>query len=169
MKPTLLVSQKQNYHQHHQTYKWETKNRLNRQGGGVAIITKDNITNNCSRVENLEDNNQEIIWIEITAGKVKTYVGTYYGPQESSPPEEIEREMAQLRTQIIKLKQTGRVILTGDFNAKIKIEKDECKQTTSRNGKYLEELIRDTELEPVSTKAQRGNWTWTKRTNNAVH
>ena len=50
--------------------------------------------------------------------------------------------MSQIRTQIHKLKTQGRVILTGDFNAKINITQENCNQQTSKNGKHLEKLIR---------------------------
>ncbi len=51
-----------------------------------------------SRVTEIEDQDQEIIWIETKQGKHKTYIGCYYGPQESTPSDEIEREMSQLQT-----------------------------------------------------------------------
>ena len=107
----------------------------------------------------------EIIWVEVKAGKNKLYIGTYYGQQENTPIENIDREMNELRTQINRLKQEGGIILTGDFNAKINIDQPNCKQATSRNGKYLEELIKETGIIPISTKATRGRWTRQHRTN----
>ena len=80
-------------------------------------------------------------------------------------PKAIDREMNELRTQINRLKQEGGIILTGDFNAKINIDQPNCKQATSRNGKYLEELIKETGLIPISAKATRGRWTRQHRTN----
>ena len=74
--------------------------------------------------------------------------------------------MSQFKTQITKLKERGRVILMGDFNAKIEIDKPQCQQRTSRNEKYLEEILKDTDMVPISTKAQRGTWTWTRKAGN---
>ncbi len=125
----------------------------------MAILIDENLQNKTSRIEYLEDQDQEIIWIEIKQGTNKTYIGTYYGPQENAPPEAIEREISQLTTQIQKLKSQGRVILIGDFNAKISINQAQCKQESSRNGKYLEELISQTEMIPISINATRGIWT----------
>ena len=48
---------------------------------------------------------------------------------------------------------------------KININQPNCKQATSRNGKYLEELIKETGLIPISAKATRGRWTRQHRTN----
>ena len=140
-------------------YSWETNNRRNKQGGGVAIVISDTIKNKTNRIVDIEDQDQEIIWIEIKQGNNKTYIGTYYGPQENVPSEIVEREMSQIRTQIHKLKTQGRVILTGDFNAKINITQENCNQQTSRNGKHLEKLITDTEMIPITLKTARGIWT----------
>ena len=57
-------------------YSWETNNRQNKQGGGVAIIISDTIKNKANRIVDLEDQDQEIIWIEIKQGNNKTFIGT---------------------------------------------------------------------------------------------
>ena len=77
-------------------------------------------------------------------------IGTYYGHQENTTTEDIDREMNELRTQINRLKQEVGILLTGDFNAKINIDQPTCNQPTRRNGKYLEELIKETGLIPIS-------------------
>ena len=82
-----------------------------KQGGGVAIITKQNLNNITNKVTDIEDQDQEIIWIEIKQGRQITYIGTYYGPQENTPIEEVDREISQIRTQINKMKQKGGIIL----------------------------------------------------------
>lgn len=144
-------------------YNWEIKNRTNRQGGGVAILTQNNLK--ATQVTDLEEQNQEVIWVEIKHGNQKTYIGCYYGPQESAPREEVEREISQLKTQIIKLKKQGRVILTGDFNAKLEINKTNQQQKISRNGQQLLELINETDLTPITLKSDRGFWTRQNRNN----
>ena len=125
----------------------------------MAIIISDTIKNKVNRIVDIEDQDQEIIWIEIKQGNNKTFIGTYYRPQENAPSEKTEREMSQIRTQILKLKTHGRVILTGDFNAKIYIKQENCNQQTSRNGKHLEKQITDTEMIPITLETTRGIWT----------
>ncbi len=49
----------------------------------------------------------------------KTFIGIYCGPQESAPNEEVQREYDTLKSHITSLKQNGKVILAGDFNAKL--------------------------------------------------
>ena len=63
------------------------------------------------------------------------------------------------------MKQKGGIILTGDFNAKLKINNDNTQQNESRNGQLLQELITDTNLIPISLKADRGIWTRVNRNN----
>ncbi len=41
-----------------ENFNWETKNRKNKQGGGVAILTHTNLQNNISRVTNTEEQDQ---------------------------------------------------------------------------------------------------------------
>ena len=98
---------------------WYSKSRTGRDGGGVAIAAREDIANSVQIVDELEDHDQEIIWVQINTSKhKKIHVGIYYGKQEKEPIDTVEREFSQLKTQIIKLKKIGTVLLTGDFNAK---------------------------------------------------
>ena len=111
-------------------------------------------------MENLEDNDQEIIWIELKKNNMKkVYIGTYYGKQEKETREEIEREYSQIDTQIKTLEKEGPVILTGDFNSKLMIDNSNIKQQQSSNGKYLQELINKNNLKIPSLNTSRGHWT----------
>ena len=106
--------------------------------------------NNVTQVLDPEDQNQEILWVQIKTETKKTFIGSYYGHQESANKEDTENEFSQLTTQIMKLKEKGQIILTGDFNAKIHIDKSHCKQATSRNGQMLEKMMKQTTTTPVS-------------------
>ena len=107
---------------------WIAKNRKGKTGG-VVIATRQDIANNTQVADDLEDHDQEILWIQINQSKHnKMFIGVYYGKQEDEAIEVVEREFFQLRTQLTKLKARGPIVLTGDFNAKIKIMKNEVKQ-----------------------------------------
>ena len=138
---------------------WINKPRNNRNGGGVAILIRNDILPITQRVENLEDQEQEIIWVKIDNGKKKVYVGIFYGPQEKCSNEEAERQYAQLATQITKLKSMGEVILMGDFNAKLEVKNDRIQQEQSRNGKQLEKLLEETDTIPISLHENQQAWT----------
>jgi hypothetical protein len=101
----------------------------------------------------------------LTQGKNKTAIGVYYGPQENQPTEERQRHIDTLKAQTNQIKQEATIILTGDFNAKIKIDKGEIHQETSSNEKMLEELIEENNLTPISTMANLWNWTRVNRQN----
>ena len=122
---------------HRQTYQ-DTPGKRKIDATNKAVVwqsyTKQNLNNITNKVTDIEDQDQEIIWTEIKQGRQITYIGTYYGPQENTPIEEVDREISQIRTQINKMKQKGGIILTGDFNAKIKINNDNTQQNESRNG-----------------------------------
>jgi len=65
--------------------------------------------------------------------------------------------------QINKLKQTGDVILMGDFNAKLEINKANCKQKESRNGKLMNKMMEETNTKAVTLESDKGIWTRVKR------
>ena len=147
--------------------KWEHKARThNRGGGGVAITVRKDIEQHTQLVDDLEDSDQEIIWIQLNLKKRKVFTGVYYGKQETAPLDEVEREYSQISSQLHSLTRKGHVILTGDFNSKIQIDKPNAKQNASRNGGMLEGLITQHKLTAITTKSETGTWTrepWTDR------
>ena len=146
-------------------YTWISKGRTGRLGGGVAMAIRNDIEKNVTQILDLEDQNQEILWTQVKHGNQKTFIGTYYGPQESANREDVETEYSQITTQIAKLKEKGQVILTGDFNAKIKINKSHCKQACSRNGKMMEKMMKQNAMTPATVDQEGEIWTRVKRKN----
>lgn len=146
-------------------YNWYTRNRKSvGGGGGVAILVRDDIYLLTKEVQGLEDQDQEVLWIEFNTSNRKTYLGVYYGKQETDKIEEVRREFSQLQTQIEKLRMQGNVILAGDFNAKLEIRGNRIQQDQSRNGKLLKELIDDNTLIPISLEKEKEKWTRVNRT-----
>ena len=144
-------------------YTWITKNKQ-AGSGGVAILIKDRIKGITKTPQNLEESETETLWIELGSKPKPTFVGVVYGKQETAPIEEIERQFETWTTHILTLKQKGKVILTGDFNAKIKVQKTNfdgttVNQKTSRNGKFMEKMMKDTGMTPISTNSDMGLWT----------
>lgn len=140
-------------------YTWITRNRTQREGGGVAILIRNDIKQRTKIVTDIENNDQEVLWIEFQTNNQQLYIGIFYGPQENTPIEETERQYSQLTTQIEQLKRKGEIILTGDFNAKLKTQTETINQNESRNGKLLRKLIKTTNLNPITTKPEYINWT----------
>ncbi len=140
--------------------KWVSKERKNQQGGGVAITVKEDLSKAVNRVVDFDESEIEVVWIEVTISNVnKLYIGTYYGKQEKAPAEEVENEMSELCAQIECLKKKGHILLTGDFNAKLLIQKKDILQQESRNGKFLKQIIDFTKMQPISLNAKN---TWTR-------
>ena len=143
-------------------YQWVNRPRDLR-GGGVVILIRDDTARLTKIISDLEDQDQEIKWIEYSSGRNKIYIGVFYGPQEKVSDEEAERQYSQLTSQVNKLLKKGEVVLLGDFNAKLEINTDTVKQKITRNGKQLEKMIKQTSLTPKSLEANIGNWTRVKR------
>ena len=146
-----------------QGYEWINKPRKNRSGGGVALLIREDIYHLTKKVEDLEDYDQEIVWIQIENARAKTFIGVYYGPQEKCSNEEAERQYTQITAQINKLKPKGQVILMGDFNAKLEIRNEYVTQAQSRNGLHMQKMIDDTETIPITLKAHKGAWTRSRK------
>ena len=142
-----------------------TKNRQNKEGGGVAILVRNDLVTKTNTIKNLEDQDQEILWLRMNITKHPLIIGIFYGPQENAPQEEIERQYSQITTQINKLKRKGDIILTGDFNAKLKITTPKIKQDQSKNGKFLSKLLKQTNMTAISTKKEYVQWTRENRKN----
>ena len=65
----------------------------------------------------------------------------------------------KLENQITQKLTENELIIGGDFNAKLEINKTTEKQEQSRNGKMLQDLITKKDLDPISIKADIGTWT----------
>jgi hypothetical protein len=107
-------------------YTWNIKK--GRKGGGIAFAYKEELDNIITEKEGEDDT--ELLWMEIKTGKTQTFIGTYYRHQEGTP-NQTQKEIGKMRSQIHRLQHEGEIITLGDFNAKIQINKEHEKQETS--------------------------------------
>ena len=77
-------------------YSWITKNRTNHKGGGVAILVRNDIKHRCQQINDLEDQNQDICWVQIQTNNSAIYVGVYYGKQEHAPLKKSKQNLHNL-------------------------------------------------------------------------
>ena len=95
------------------------RNRRNKEGGGVMILTK-----KCVRVEKVirSEDNSEILQVTVSSanGKTVNYVGVYV-PQKTNAWEREEHEymlVNVLRSLKKIVKDSNDVVVAGDFNCK---------------------------------------------------
>ena len=50
-------------------YSWFTRNRKKNQGGGVAIVVRNDLISKVRTIDKVENENIEILWVEIKTGK----------------------------------------------------------------------------------------------------
>ena len=144
-------------------YNWEIKTRKGRRGGGVAILIRNDIET-ITEEPDLESTTAEIMWRGIKMNNNIYHIGVFYGKQETEKIETVQTEYNEITTQINQLKKDGRIILTGDFNAKIEIQNAKCKQEESRNGRMLHDMLGMTGLKIVSIEnTTKGIWTRVNR------
>ena len=145
-------------------YRWIEKQRTGNKGGGVGILVSEKIANNTTENNNLDDHELlESKWIRIECRPRNIAVGVFYGPQENEKVEKVKEIYNALSHQLHQIKDECDIILAGDFNAKLKISKENCEQAESRNGKILQEMITENNLTPATINADHGIWTRANR------
>ena len=121
--------------------------RDQKNGGGVAILVRDDIRNIIT--SQVPERNIELIWAIIQRKKKPPlFIGSYYGKQETrTNKNEIEREFQLLSEEIEEKSKDGEILLAMDANAKIGILNEEV----SRNGKLLLDVIKRHNLEIINS------------------
>ena len=70
-------------------------------------------------------------WI-VLKGKSNIAIGVVYGTQETAHKDEIEQQFQELTTKTNMMQKNNKVIILGDLNAKVEINKHQCTQKESR-------------------------------------
>ena len=149
-----------------ENFTWFSKQREKEKGGGIAIAIKNELAKFSTIAKELEEGDDEIMWVKIEhQNREVDYIGCVYGLQERNRIEEVERQFNNITTQIEIAQNRGQVILAGDFNAKIKVDKRDYKQATSRNGRLLENMLETTKCTAANLKSTIGLWTRQNRSN----
>ena len=84
-------------------------------------------------------------------------------PRKVEKTDKVKEIYTALNSQIAQKVQSNEIIIAGDYNAKLKIDTNECKQAESRNGKLLRETINNSNLKPVNLEANHGQSKQKKR------
>ena len=136
-------------------YRWIGKNR-NKDGGGVGFCIKDTLI---PAVNNeINNDEKEILWITFKA-KETIKIGVYYGKQENYNREKIIKEYEEITEEANDIKPKEHIIIMGDFNAKLKVQRDDCNQIQSRNGTLLKNMMKQTNTMAINTLPQhKGTW-----------
>ena len=130
-------------------YNIHTKNRQNEEGGGIALLIRNDIYHITELLENPPSHEPEIMWINVKI-KPEIIIGIYYGKQENTPTEQITNEFNILTEDINQRSHPDRnIILMGDFNAKLTFNTNQIEQTKSRNGNLLQNLLETTNMVAV--------------------
>ena len=93
----------------------------------------------------------------------KIYFITIYGYQENEKRDKINKFYKDIQDIYDNFKDEGDIYIIGDFNAKIKIDNKEknIHQKESNNGKFLQELINNNNLNCNNYEFPKETW-WTR-------
>ena len=138
--------------------------RLNRKesGGGVMFLVKDRLKNILTEVAEYEEVG-ETKWIVIDNGRIPGIrIGILYAPQENkTKKQELQIMYKQLKEQVLEAKRKKqRIILAGDFNAKVGKIIANNRDDETKSGKMLKEFIEKHELKIMNASSLcEGIWT----------
>lgn len=123
-------------------YKFFSRKREGKTGGGVGILVKDDIVDKV--IPHISDRPIEIMWLSIRRKKtIPLFVAVYYGQQESrTSKEEIENEMNLLQEEIREMSNEGDILIAMDGNGRIGLLDEEI----SRNGRLLLRVFQEENL-----------------------
>ena len=141
-------------------YKVERLDR-NREGGGILIAVKENISGSMLTVEE-ERKIGEYLWVVIDNHRIKIRIGIVYAPQETkTKKKDLERMYKRIERQILIAEEEGqKLILVGDFNAKVGEIISGNKEEVSTAGKILKEMVERTNSKIInSLDLAKGKWT----------
>ena len=148
------------------SYRWTERPRPNNKGGGVGILIAEKIANITSDDNKCEEHEQlETKWIRWESRPKNIAIGVLYWPQKNENIEKVQEIYTALNNQINQQTEDNEVIMAGDFNAKLEVNRGDCVQTISRNGKILKDMIKENNLTPVNLTADYGIWTRENRQN----
>ena len=145
-------------------YKWIGKNRDTKKGGGVGLLVANHLATHVTEDTTSDEYpNLETKWVTLECRPKNISIGVFYGPQENNPTDVVREIYQNLETQIKQKSKGKEIILGGDFNAKLKAQMGQEKQEESRNGKILQGIINNTEMDAISTRADYGFYTRVNR------
>ena len=142
-------------------YRWIEKHRTNNKGGGVGILVSEKKIARNTTEDNSGDEHErlETKWIKLDCRPTSIAIGVFYSPEENEKGEKVKEAYAALNHQIEQKQTECDINSGGDFNVKLEIDKENCKQVESRNGKILSELITQNDLHRANIYGDHGIWT----------
>ena len=140
-------------------YKWiGAVERTNKKGGGIGFLVKNQLLHR-TQVTLSKHPTAEISWLRIQQRDIPLYIGLFYGPQEKEQAQIVQDHLDALQETAINFLRTGaKVILVGDFNAKIAVPPS---TEITRNGRMVLSFLANTQLKTING-SQNSTGTWTR-------
>ena len=103
-----------------------------------------------------EHRDLESKWIQVECRPQNISIGVVYGPQVNEKIEKVRQIYNALDIQIKQKSMNNKVILAGDFNAKLQVNDSHVKQEESINVKILNEIRKENSYYSISLDATQG-------------
>ena len=143
-----------------QGYFWVGRNRASqtnsRGEGGVGIFYRKDL---CGKVQICEESQHAgLMWIKVTLHEGNhLFLGCFYSPGEGTDAKTMEEIYDELQADILERSSQGRVVLMGDFNARVgdahpHVARGESHK--SHNGICLCNLLKTTTMYAINNQSQ---------------
>ena len=138
-------------------YKWFGKPRNNQKSlrgeGGVGFLVRECLVDEVEFISQVRY--EESVWMKVRGGRGREalYIGCVYMPTDSNSVSVMDSVYEQLKEDVLSFKQKGRVVLLGDFNARVgkSVDVDDVigmfgEDFCNGNGNRLISLLNEVEL-----------------------
>ena len=154
-------------------YQWFGKPRSNqnsRRGeGGVGFFVRDCLVNEVEFLGGVQY--EESVWMKMRGerGRLAVYIGCVYMPTDSTGAAGIDESYSKLKEDVLSFKQKGKVVLLGDFNARVgkSVEVDDVigmfgEETCNASGNRLVSFLNEVELLACNSRKLVTEPEWTR-------
>ena len=138
-------------------YTWFGKPRIDqksqRGAGGVGFLIRECLVNEVEFITNVRY--EESVWMKVRGdrGREALYIGCIYMPTDSKSVSVIDSAYEKLKEDMLNFKQKGKVVLLGDFNARVgkSVDVDDVigmfgEETCNASGNRLIAFLNEVEL-----------------------
>ncbi|XP_067004962.2 craniofacial development protein 2-like [Anabrus simplex] len=102
---------------------------------GVGLFIRNTIARNIVSVRHL---NERMMWVDLIVGGIRTQIVSVYSPCEGAVEDEVDKFYESLSDIVVRVNSKDRIVLMGDFNARVGNRTEGYERVTGKCGEYME-------------------------------
>ncbi|XP_066994814.2 craniofacial development protein 2-like, partial [Anabrus simplex] len=109
--------------------------RMGRAESGIGLFIRNTIARNIVSVGHV---NERIMWVDLAVGRIRTRIVSVYSPCEGADEDEVDKFYEALSDIVVRVNSKDRIVLMGDFNARVGHRTEGYKRVIGRCGEDME-------------------------------